>query len=374
MFADDRSVTHPTATGSAGNTGLPPTQLLARNSDRMQGSNVLLLGAPNDPAVVPLFGRQGGVLLSFDYSAHLLHARQVRETRATATPVFGAEYTPPDPRHDLVVAYLQKGKDANDCLLAVAASLVSPGGRVVLVGENSGGIKPYAARLEERVGPIGFSDAARHCTLFEAQSAETRPAIHLDAWEKRFHVPVDTGGIDVVSLPGVFSHGRLDEGTAFLLRHLPSAIHGTVLDFGCGSGVIGAVIASANPGCEVTLVDSNAFALVAVQRTFRVNGLTPREVHPVSNVDDLGEQRFDVIVTNPPFHQGIGTDYTVVSRFLQSCAQHLTENGVVLMVANRFLPYERMVPTGLEMSLVAEDAKFKVLRGRMTTLRSRPRA
>ncbi len=365
MFVDDMSVKESTAPGSAGTAGLPPTQLLQRNIDRIQGTNVLLLGVPKDPAVVSLFRHHRGVLLSFDYSAHLANVQLVRNSAPGLTPVFAAAYAPPGLPHDVVIAWLQKGKDANDCLLATAGSAVAPGGLVFLVGENSAGIKPYAAKLAERVGPIEFSDAARHCTIFEARSTEVRPPVGLDTWEKRYHVPAGTGGIDVITLPGVFSHGRLDEGTAFLLRHLPSNIKGTVLDFGCGSGVIGATIQSLNPACEVTLVDSNAFALVAAQRTFSVNGLSPREIRPVDGIDAVGDQRFDLIVTNPPFHQGIGTDYTVVSRFLQSCEQHLTDEGVLLLVANRFLPYERMVPKGLQVSLLAEDAKFKVLRGRM---------
>ncbi len=359
------SVKDATATDSADTTALPPTQLLERNLGRIQGAHLLLLGVPNDPAVVPLFARQSGTVLSFDYSAHLRQVQQIRDSRAGLTPVFAAEYAPPDPRHDVVVAYLQKGKEANDCLLALAGSVVSPGGRVFLVGENSAGIKPYAARLEEHVGPIEFSDAARHCVLYEARATSTRAGVSLETWEKRFHVPAGTGGIDVISLPGVFSHGRLDEGTALLLRHLPSDIRGSVLDFGCGSGVIGATIKWRHPDCDVSLVDSNAFALVAAQRTFSVNGLTPRAIRPVDGIDGVGDQRFDLIVSNPPFHQGIGTDYTVVSRFLHSCEQHLTDAGVLVMVANRFLPYERMMPKVLQMSLVAEDTKFKVLRGRM---------
>ena len=69
------------------------------------------LGVPADAAVVPLFRGQRGVLVSFDYSAHLLHGQRVRDTGASLTLVFAATYTPPEPRHDLVVAYLQKGKD-----------------------------------------------------------------------------------------------------------------------------------------------------------------------------------------------------------------------------------------------------------------------
>ncbi|MEQ1732013.1 MAG: methyltransferase, partial [Vicinamibacterales bacterium] len=243
-------------------------------------------------------------------------------------------------------------------------------------GENSAGIKPYAARLEERIGPIEFSDAARHCVMYEARSTELRPEVHLEAWEKRFHVPAGNGGVDVVTLPGVFSHGRLDEGTAFLLPHLPSKISGAVLDFGCGSGVIGAAIKSLHPGCEVSLVDSNAFAVLAAERTFSVNGLAAREIRAVDSIDDVGDQTFDLIVSNPPFHQGIGTDYNVVGRFLQSCEHRLNSGGLLLMVANRFLPYERMIPKAMQMSLVAENAKYKVLKGKRTapTRPARPRA
>jgi 16S rRNA (guanine1207-N2)-methyltransferase len=202
--------------------------------------------------------------------------------------------------------------------------------------------------------------------VYEARSNRIHPDVHLDAWEKRFHVPTPAGGIDVVTLPGVFSHGRLDEGTAFLLSHLPARVEGAVLDFGCGSGVIGASLKSANPGCDVTLVDSNACALLAAERTFRVNGLAVAEIRAVDGIDSVGDRTFDLIVTNPPFHQGIGTDYAVVGRFLESCEQRLNPGGVLLMVANRFLPYERMIPKGLQVSLVAENAKYKVLRGKRT--------
>ena len=353
-----------TETGAADTNGLPPTQLLARNIDRIQGERLLLLGAPKDAAVVPLFRHHRGTVQAFDYSAHLLHARLTRETGAALTPLFAATAAPSEPPYDLVVAYLQKGKDANDLLLATAASVVAPAGRVFLVGENAAGIKPYAARLEERVGPLESSDAARHCVLYEARASEARPAVQLDAWEQHFRVPVGRGALDVVSLPGVFSHGRLDEGTAFLLPHLPSDIAGRALDFGCGSGVIGAAIASLNPGCAVSLVDSNAFALRSAERTFSANGLAAQVIRPVDGIDSLGTETFDLIVSNPPFHQGIGTDYTVVARFLQACEQRLTDGGLLLMVANRFLPYERMIPKALRMSNVAEDAKFKVLQGR----------
>ena len=51
-------------TGAAGRHGLPPTQLLERNAERMQGARLLLLGVPKDPKVVSLFRQESGVLLT----------------------------------------------------------------------------------------------------------------------------------------------------------------------------------------------------------------------------------------------------------------------------------------------------------------------
>ena len=47
---------------------------------------------------------------------------------------------------------------------------------------------------------------------------------------------------------GVFSHGRLDTGTAILLREAPPPPHvGTLVDLGCGAGAIALTLAMRAP-------------------------------------------------------------------------------------------------------------------------------
>jgi 16S rRNA (guanine1207-N2)-methyltransferase len=340
-----------------------PTQLLQRNLDRVRAGRVLVVGGPHDAAIPSLFDGQCGVLHSFDYGAHLVHERVCAARGSGLQPRFGAVFDRLEPRPDVIVVYLQKGREANDVILAMAQAAVSPGGTVVLVGENSGGIRSVAAVLEDRVGPISFSDAARHCVLYEARARDTGPAVALESWEKSFSVATSRGSLDVRSLPGVFSHGRLDDGTAFLLNHMPTGVHGDVLDFGCGSGVIGAAVKTAHPECQVSLVDSNAFALSAAQRTFDANGLAAAFIRPSNGFVGVDEC-FDVIVSNPPFHQGIATNFDVVTGFLGACAKHLRPGGFSLVVANHFLPYERLMAQSMDVSLVAQDTKYKLLKGK----------
>ncbi|MBS7676150.1 methyltransferase, partial [Vibrio cholerae] len=79
--------------------------------------------------------------------------------------------------------------------------------------------------------------------------------------------------LKVVSLPGVFSHGRLDRGTELLLEHLDKLPSGNLLDFGCGAGVLGAAVKRRYPHNTVTMLDVDAFAAASSRLTLAANGL-----------------------------------------------------------------------------------------------------
>ena len=55
------------------------------------------------------------------------------------------------------------------------------------------------------------------------------------------------------------------------------------------------------------------------------------------------DQRFDIVVTNPPFHVGKATDLSVPAQFIRDAHQVLLPNGRLYLVANRTLPYERTI-------------------------------
>lgn len=73
-----------------------------------------------------------------------------------------------------------------------------------------------------------------------------------------------------------------------------------VLDLGTGSGAIGITLALERPAWDVTLSDISAPALaVAKKNSKRLNS---KVTLVQSNLfEELGEQRFDLIVTNPPY-------------------------------------------------------------------------
>ena len=55
--------------------------------------------------------------------------------------------------------------------------------------------------------------------------------------------------LELISGSGVFSQGRLDRGTAVLFREHEPPKGGTILDLGCGYGVIGLAAMAQSVAC-----------------------------------------------------------------------------------------------------------------------------
>jgi len=138
-------------------------------------------------------------------------------------------------------------------------------------------------------------------------------------------------------LPGVFSANELDSGTSLLLSTLTSPIQGKVLDVGCGVGVIGSMIKKHHPKADVTMTDIHAMAIQSARQTLVENQLEGNVI--ASDVFSHIEGKFDLIISNPPFHDGIDTAYRAVKELIQQAKWHLTAGGELRIVANAFLPY-----------------------------------
>ncbi|OHV09996.1 class I SAM-dependent methyltransferase [Kushneria phosphatilytica] len=223
---------------------------------------------------------------------------------------------------------------------------------LMIVGEHHGGARRVPKILEELGMACQRIDNARRCSLFESATVATA--------EDEQWMSFEALGLTLVSHPGVFGHGKVDEGTQMLLAALPE-LHGRVLDAGCGDGVIAATLARG--GAEVTAVDSNHLAVEATRRTLAANGLAG-EVRASDMLDDI-EGQFEAIVTNPPFHQERQVDTDPTRKLIASASVHLEPEGALYLVANAFLPYRAMLEAHFgRVEVLSEDRRFRVYRAR----------
>ena len=238
--------------------------------------------------------------------------------------------------HTDALIFLPKSKSHFQMLLRMAGGIVRPGGHIHVVGENKGGIKS-AAKLMQQYGATQKIDSARHCSLISTTIEESHPAFEPQAWLDTASYQIADITWPVVSLPGVFSHGELDNGTKLLLEKHLSCLSGTVLDFACGAGVIASYLMHRYPHIKMQLSDVSSLAIYSSAMTLAANNQSARlyAANALHGITDKVQH----IVTNPPFHTGLKTDYTITKRFIEDARKLLTQDGTLQMVANRFLPY-----------------------------------
>ena len=140
------------------------------------------------------------------------------------------------------------------------------------------------------------------------------------------------GALTLRSDRGVFSHGRLDPGTALLLREAPALPQtGTMLDLGCGFGPIALTMATRRPAATVWAIDVNDRARELTAANAADNGLAnvrvaaPEEVSP--------DVRFDIIWSNPPIRIGKPALHGLLTAWLA----RLSGGGQALLVVHRHL-------------------------------------
>lgn len=262
------------------------------------------------------------------------------------------------PRFDALLLLMPKAKAEAQYLLAMMTPLLKSGADLFLAGENRGGINGADKLLAPYGEPPVKRDSARRCSLYHGELSKPVAPFELDAWFSRYECRAGDTGLTVMALPGVFSADGLDLGSQMLLASLPP-MQGKLLDFGCGAGVIGSVLAKRNSALAVTMVDINALALESSRRTLAVNGLNGR-VHASDVYSDIAET-FQHIVSNPPFHAGLKTFYAATEIFLAKAPAFLTRDGDLTIVANAFLRYQPILDAHFKQTeVIAGDAKFKV--------------
>jgi len=135
--------------------------------------------------------------------------------------------------------------------------------------------------------------------------------------------------LSFVSRPGVFCHGRLDEGTRALLASVEMGEAKRILDLGCGVGVLGAVAALRCAGARVTLVDSYARAVQCARRNIEALGLQER-CETALTADPLRDLSpgYDLVLSNPPYYG----DYRISEMFLATAAKVLLPGGRLALV------------------------------------------
>ena len=135
-----------------------------------------------------------------------------------------------------------------------------------------------------------------------------------------------------ISDNGVFSKEHVDFATDFMLRTIiDDELEGSVLDMGCGYGVIGITVSNlCSKVSSVTLCDINNRAIDLATRNAERNRVVNAKIFASDGFVNV-EGRFDIIITNPPIRAG----KAVIYKMYEDAKEHLNDGGRFYLVINK---------------------------------------
>ncbi|ECL1428658.1 16S rRNA (guanine(1207)-N(2))-methyltransferase RsmC [Salmonella enterica] len=332
----------------------PASEVLLRHSDDFEQSRILFAGDLQDDLPA-----------RFECAASRAHTQQFHHWQALSRQMgdnvrFSLVAQASDVADcDTLIYYWPKNKPEAQFQLMNILSLMPVGVDVFVVGENRSGVRSAEPMLAD-YAQLNKVDSARRCGLYHGR-LEKQPQFSLESWWAEYNID----GLTIKTLPGVFSRDGLDVGSQLLLSTLTPHTKGKVLDVGCGAGVLSATLASHSPKVRLTLCDVSAPAVEASRATLAANGLEG-EVF-ASNVFSEVKGRFDMIISNPPFHDGMQTSLDAAQTLIRGAVRHLNSGGELRIVANAFLPYPKILDETFGFhEVIAQTGRFKVYRTVMT--------
>jgi SAM-dependent methyltransferase len=131
---------------------------------------------------------------------------------------------------------------------------------------------------------------------------------------------------------GLFSSFGIDEGTRLLLKSIADRIDptliGSILDIGCGVGVMGISLKKKAPGASVLLQDRDALAVEFARENCRANGIDDASLDCGLAFQHMEGRTFDLVISNLPAKAGL----PVLESFFRALPHHLTAKGLAVVV------------------------------------------
>ncbi|MBI4448761.1 class I SAM-dependent methyltransferase [Candidatus Woesearchaeota archaeon] len=116
--------------------------------------------------------------------------------------------------------------------------------------------------------------------------------------------------LTLYSAPSVFSKDHIDPGSRLLAQRCKIDSSMSVLDLGCGYGIVGIAVAKAFPGVRIVATDINERACELTKRNATENGVAI-DVR-CGNLYDRVPESFDAILLNPPQTAGKAVCFAMI--------------------------------------------------------------
>ncbi len=263
---------------------------------------------------------------------------------------------------DLILINPSKNRQQTLGWIANAVDHLHPSGHIMLCAENRHGAKGLEARLRDITDALASVSKSKCRGLRFPASAITRPEL-IAQWRQQSSMQ-KVESLGLYSMPGLFSWDHPDAGSQLLLEYLPRRLSGIGMDLCTGNGFLAAAIMHHSPDIShLHLIDHDKLALVCAEANVSTSKV-PHSLHWLDAASEALPKHLDWIACNPPFHQQQEQSIGLGQSIVQRACQALKRGGRIWIVANRKLPYEKLLTGQLaSVDILCQRQGYKIIYG-----------
>jgi len=157
---------------------------------------------------------------------------------------------------------------------------------------------------------------------YYSETQDCEPKVH------RVKINILDHEFEIYSASGVFAAKKMDKGTEILLKNFIMKPKWSVLDLGCGCGIVGVTVAEEFPKAKVLMSDINKRAIRLAMINSENRGLSHAKVIHSDKFEGISE-KFNTILLNPPQKAGKQVCFDMI----EQSKTHLKKGGLLQIVA-----------------------------------------
>ena len=172
--------------------------------------------------------------------------------------------------------------------------------------------------------------------------------------------------LEITNHAAVFSREKLDIGSRLFIDNLPvDDRYKTIVDLGCGNGIVGLLAAIKNPKAKLIFTDESYMAVESSINNFVAVFGETREAEFLQTdcLYGVPENSVSLILCNPPFHQNNAINDDIAWQMFTESKTALEDKGELWVIGNRHLAYHAKLKHLFgNCDVVASNKKFTLLK------------
>ena len=272
---------------------------------------------------------------------------------------------------DIVIVKVPKSLAMLEDQLYRVRSVCTASTKIIAVGMTKNIHMSTMALFEKIIGKTKTSLALKKSRLIFSEFDEAL-IVPENPYPDKFQLDfkLDDKTMKIVNHAGVFSREKLDIGTRLLLENLPvdnksGEQYKTIVDLGCGNGVVGLLAAIKNLAANLIFTDQSYMAVESAISNFVAVFEETREAEFLQTdcLQGVEAESVSLILCNPPFHQDNAINDDVAWQMFTESKSALHEKGELWVIGNRHLGYHAKLKHLFgQCDVVASNNKFTLLK------------